>query len=54
MIRKTVKDFRRMVNSGEPTLAGSKTHIERVCRDTWWLLGFIPLYSRDVIVATSI
>ena len=28
-------------------------NIEKVLTETWWLLGFIPLYSRETILSSA-
>ena len=53
MLRKTVRDYRRIVRTWNRKYR-DETHVERVVRETWWLLGIIPLYSSEKIVATNI
>lgn len=50
MFRKTVNEYRRIAKSWRD---GSETHTERVRRETWWFL-FLPLYSREWIVASGL
>lgn len=40
MIHKSVRLFKR----------NSDGHTEKVCRQTWWLLGIIPVYTSDYIL----
>lgn len=51
MIRKTVKEHKRFVKSWNDR--NKDKHIERVIIETWWFL-FIPLYSRQTILATNL
>jgi len=53
MLRKTVKEYRRMCKTRNYGIANSR-HIERVMKETWWLLWIIPMYSRETITATNI
>lgn len=57
MIRKTSKVFIRFQLDRVPAdvvgfgyQPASSRHTEKVLRETWWLLGAIPLYSRDTIL----
>lgn len=50
MIRKTVKMHKRFAKSWD---TGKERHSERVMVETWWFL-FIPLYSRQIIVTTTL
>jgi hypothetical protein len=52
VIAKTQRTFCRRVRTYLDPKA-HKYHEETVVRDTWWLLGFIPLYSRDTIASVS-
>lgn len=49
MIQKTHRRFRRFVSLG----FGGGAAIEGIERTTWWLFGFIPLYSTDAILTTT-
>lgn len=49
MIRKTERRFKRQRREWERGYVSSLNHIEHVKRETWWLLGLIPLYTRDFI-----
>jgi len=53
MIRKTVKDYRRMVKTWNRKYL-DEHHTERVMLETWWVLWIIPVYSRETIMATNI
>jgi len=57
MIQKTQRRYKRQVNSYKPNHKKSKTsslnHWEVVIRETWWLLGIIPIYSRDTIITST-
>lgn len=54
MIQKTVRQFRRRSRTWARGYATSEEHIERVKRETWWLLGVVPLYSREWIIADNL
>lgn len=51
MIRKTVKDYKRLVQTWN---FDYEKHIERVLCETWWLFWIIPIYSRETIITTNI
>lgn len=55
MIRKTVRYFKRLSPSWDGPTKSQTTdeHIERILRETWWLFGVLPIYSRDKIVADN-
>lgn len=53
MIRKTVKHYKRYVRTFPGDKFRKDEHREQVLKETFWLL-FIPIYSRQTIVATSI
>jgi hypothetical protein len=53
MIRKTVKDYRRMVKTWNSKYKDER-HTERVLCETWWALWIIPIYSQETIIATNI
>lgn len=54
MIHKTVSSYKRRVKSWRGTAyLKDETHVERVIRETWWLM-FIPFYSRITIKETTI
>ncbi len=52
MIQKTQRMLKRRVRSGYPF--DNDKYMERVLVETWWLLGFIPLYSRQKIEASTV
>lgn len=53
MISKTIKEYIRRVKS--KNYGSSKEyHVERVVKETWWLLWFIPIYSQETIISTNI
>lgn len=52
MLRKTTKEFKRLAKSWDDS-SSKETHIERVRRETWRFL-FVPIYSREWIVATNL
>lgn len=54
MIRKSERQFRRRARTWNRSSAVSDRHIERVLRQTWWLFGIIPLYSRDRIISDNL
>lgn len=55
MIQKTVCVFRRTRKSWRGSkFRKDEAHIEGYRRSTWWLFGFIPLYSSDVLVENNI
>jgi hypothetical protein len=54
MVYKTQRIFRRRVKTWPNDTSESIRHVERVRRDTWWLLGLVPIYSRETIIATNI
>lgn len=51
MVRKTVRIFKRLTKSWDE---GGESHIEKVVRETWWLFGVIPLYSRDTVQTSNL
>lgn len=56
MIHKSLREFKRRAYSNSPAkdLFGNiAEHTERVRRETWFLLWFIPLYTRDTLVSTN-
>lgn len=54
VIRKTVRHFRRRSFTWNNHRLFPERHVETVLRETWWLFGVMPLYSRDEIVGTDI
>lgn len=51
MLRKTQRNFRRRVKTWPER---NEHHNELVLRETWWLFGILPLYSRETIEKTNI
>lgn len=54
MIFKSSRLFKRTRRTWTNGTGALEKHIERVRRETWWLFWFIPIYSRDEIVAHSL
>ena len=50
MIRKTDKYFKRRDQVWALGMPTDVSVTEYVRRETWWLLGVIPLYSRDTVI----
>lgn len=49
MLRKTDKYLKRFAYKWQRGKVDRELTSETVRRETWWLLWFIPLYSRDTI-----
>lgn len=58
MIRKTVRIYQRRVRTweGRESLAsiGKPHHVERVRRETWWLLWVVPVYTREEVIGSNL
>ena len=52
MILRRVRQFKRRVPDWDHGVG--ERHIELVYRETWWLFGFIPLYSWDRIGSSNV
>lgn len=53
MIRKTDLYIKRTARVWERGYTTNETVHELVRRETWWLLGLLPLYSRDTVVSKA-
>lgn len=53
MIRKTLKEYKRLAKNWDGPNLLNDTHSERVIKETWWFL-FIPIYSREIIVSSNL
>lgn len=52
MVTKTEKIYKRRSREWGRGYAIDSTRVERVKRETWWLL-FVPVYSRVTIISTN-
>ena len=50
MIQKTDVYLKRRAKVWEQGHADCSTTAEIFRRETWWLMGFIPLYSRETVI----
>lgn len=54
MLSKRIKLFTRRARSRPGSRINDDHHVEKVQRESWVLFGFIPVYSRETILAHNL